>query len=477
MTITIKISSNDKNTEHRRPRVRRVLASLVTAVLSTALFASAAAAQTVSVVYSFKSNSLSQYPLLVTPAQGRDGSLYGTTEGSQNGTIFRISPLGSGGQVFALDGTDGSGPNAGLTLATDGNFYGTASFGGSAAFGVLFKITSSGQYTDLHDFTGSGDGIFPIAPPIQASDGSLYGGTDAGPGFTGTTVYKYNGTEGFSALYTFSQQQGANIGAPLLQADNGNLYGTLEGGGANGCGGIFVLTTSGTLLNDYSFPCGKGPGSPVGLLQAADGNFYGTTFSGGKKGYGTIFKMNKNGVVTVLYSFLGPPLDGKLPDSGLVQATDGNLYGTTSDGGEHSCGTLFEITTAGVYKSLYSFAQAVGKLAGGGLLQHTNGLLYGTAHEGGRQNLGSVYSLDLGLGPLITFVQPTGGVGQNVQILGQGLTGVTGVTFNGVAATSFKVGSDTFMTAVVPTGATTGPVAVTTPSGTLTSNVTFRILP
>jgi hypothetical protein len=81
----------------------------------------------------------------------------------------------------------------------------------------------------------------------------------------------------------------------------------------------------------------------------------------------------------------------------------------------------------------------------------------------------------MGLGPFVAFVRPTGKVGQTAQILGQGLTGSTGVTFNGVAATSFSVVSDTYMTAVVPSGATTGPVVVTTPSGALTSNVSFRI--
>jgi uncharacterized repeat protein (TIGR03803 family) len=476
MTVDTNTSSNHEQAEVRRPSVRRVLSSVVAAVLSSALFVSEAPAQTVNVVYSFKSNSLSQYPLLVTPAQGRNGSLYGTTEGSENGTIFRVSTVGTGGQLFALNGTDGEGPAAGLTLAADGNFYGTAFSGGSAGLGVVFKVTPSGQYTDLHDFTGSGDGIFPLAPPIQASDGSLYGGTDVGPGFTGTTVYKYSDADGFSTLYTFDQQLGANIGAPLLQAEDGNLYGTLEGGGTNGCGGIFVLTTSGTLLNDYSFPCGTGPGSPVGLLQAADGNFYGTTFSGGKKGYGTIFKMNQKGMVTLLYSFQGPPLDGKIPDGGLVQATDGNLYGSTSEGGTNGCGTLYQISTAGVYKLLYSFVQTTGKLEGGGLLQHTNGLLYGTAHEGGRQNLGSIYSLDVGLGPFITFVVPAANVGKTAQILGDGLTGTTSVTFNGIPATSFAVKSDTYMTAIVPSGATTGSVVVTTPTRTLTSNVAFRVV-
>jgi uncharacterized repeat protein (TIGR03803 family) len=476
MTMTTNMSRNHKNSENRPHRMRRVLPPIILAVFSAALCSSAAQAQTVSVVYSFKKSSLSQRPQFVTPAQGRDGKLNGTTSGSQNGTVFAISAAGSGGQLFALDGTNGSQPFGGVTLATDGNLYGAAEFGGSNGDGVLFQITASGVYAVLHDFVGSGDGLFPAAPPIQASDGNLYGTTLYGPGIIGSTVYSYSSSGGFSTLYTFDAQQGSAILGPLMQASNGNLYGAFQGGGTNNCGGIFELTTSGVLLNDFSFPCGKGPGSPNGpLVQASDGNFYGTTTAGGKKGYGTIFRMNPNGAVTVFYSFLGGSQDGKIPDGGLVQATDGNLYGTTSEGGAHSCGTLYQISTAGVYKLLYSFAQGTGKLESGGLLQHTNGLLYGTAFEGGRQNLGSLYSLDLGLGPFITFVQPTGAVGATAQILGQGLTGTTSVTFNGVAAAGFNVGSDTFVTAVVPIGAATGPVVVTTPGGTLTSNVNFRI--
>ncbi len=449
---------------------------LVAVVLCCAMCLGTGRAQNATVVYSFRKNGPSQLPQFVTPAQGRDGILYGTTaQGGADGSVFRISTSGAGGGIFAFDGTNGSQPFGGVTLATNGNFYGTAGFGGTQNDGVLFEITSAGKFTLLHEFSGSGDGMFPEAPPIQASDGNLYGITAYGPGTTGATVYKYSSSTGFSTLYTFGQQQAAAIGAPLLQASDGSLYGTSYGGGANGCGGVFVLTTSGTLLNDFSFPCGPGPESSAGaLVQASDGNFYGTTERGGKKGDGTIFRVNSKGVMSVLYSFAGPPGDGKYPDGGLVLATDGNYYGSTSNGGEQGFGTLYKFSPTGGYQLLYSFTAQTGELESGSLLQHTNGKLYGTAFEGGRQNLGTIYALDLGLGTFVTFVQPTGRIGQTAQILGQGLTGTTSVTFNGVAATSFKVVNDTYMTAVVP-GATTGKVVVTTPGGTLTSNVSFTI--
>jgi uncharacterized repeat protein (TIGR03803 family) len=109
-------------------------------------------------------------------------------------------------------------------------------------------------------------------------------------------------------------------------------------------------------------------------------------------------------------------------------------------------------------------------------MQDTSGKFYGTTNLGGKSGNGTIYSLNMGLGSFITFVRPNGAIGGTAQILGQGLTGATGVTFNGIAATSLKVVNDTYMTAVVPSGATTGPVVVTTPGGTLTSNVSFRIL-
>ncbi len=235
----------------------------------------------------------------------------------------------------------------------------------------------------------------------------------------------------------------------------------------------FKLTTSGTLLYTYNFPCGAGGAYPVGpLMQAADGNFYGTTQMGGNLNYGTIYKMDQNGVVSIVCSL---PAAGPYPQAGLVQATDGNLYsGTWGTAGVAS--TLFQVTTSGTYTLLYTFTAKTGQSVGAGLLQHTNGLLYGTTANGGQYGYGTLFSLDMGLGPFVALVRYRGKVGSTVQILGQGFTGTTSVTFNGVPAINFTIGSDTFLTAVVPIGATTGPVVATTPSGTLTSNRNFQIV-
>jgi uncharacterized repeat protein (TIGR03803 family) len=444
-------------------------------VLSCAIvFCTPSQAQTFVDIYNFTTNNSSQLPHAPL-TQGRNGALYGTTHGQGNyGSIVKVTTAGLLAQLFSFDYTDGSNTLAGLTLASDGNFYGVATFGGSDSDGAFFKITPVGAFTILHSFAGGSDGITPEGSPLQAVDGNIYGTTAGLLGTGGATVYKYSPSGTFSTIYQFDST--TEILAPLIQGSDGNLYGTACTGGTNGCGIVFKLTTSGVLLTSYSFPCGTGGSSPASaLVQAADRSFYGTTEQGGREGNGTVFKMTGKGNVSILYSFQGGS-DGSNPDAGLVQATDGMLYGATSGGGSGGFGTLFQISTAGVYKSLYSFTSTSGEYPETGLIQHTNGTLYGTAYKGGADALGSVYSLNMGLGPFITFVRPMGRAGSTAQILGQGLTGTTTVAFNGVATTSFTVVSDTYMTAAVPSGATTGAVVVTTASGTLTSNKSFQII-
>jgi uncharacterized repeat protein (TIGR03803 family) len=436
--------------------------------------------QTVNNIYSFNASNSSQFPN-AAPTQGRDGKLYGTTTGLNLGSIFNTTTSGNETELLALDATNGSNPYGSMTLGNDGNFYGTTTLGGSSGNGVLFKVTPSGTYTVLHEFAGGPDGSFPFAPPIQASDGNFYG-TTSGNGGGIPTVYRFTpSTSTFSTIYEFDGTHGANVIAALIQATDGNLYGTAQFGGKYNCGTAFKMNRSGAVLLYYSFPCAPGGALPsTPLVQASDGNFYGTTQEGGsgsgQQGNGTVFKMNQKGKVSTLYRFPGGTVNVTSVSSGLVQGTDGNLYGTTAAGGTFGLGTLYQITTAGVYKLLYSFPQNVGTAPEGGVLQHTDGVFYGTAFQGGVNGYGSVYSLNMNLPPFITFVRPTGGVGQSAQILGQGFTGTTGITFNGTAAASFTVISDTYLTAVVPSGATTGPVVVTTATGTLTSNRSFRIL-
>src|SRR5258708_5197640 len=261
----------------------------------------------------------------MTLTQGRDGKLYGTTSGfgrttTLDGTVFRVSTGGKVTTLHSFGGADGALPIAGLTLAIDGNFYGTTLSGGSGTFGVLFRITASGTYTLLHQFSGA-DGTTP-AQPIQASDGNLYGATYSGTG-PGGTIYKYSPSTGsFATIFSLAQDgsQGNQITSPLVQASDGSLYGVAAGYGANGCGTIFRLSTAGTLLSVYSFPCGAGGRPPYGtLIRASDGNLYGITAAGGtmtskgecQSGCGTVFQVS-HGIVSILYRFAGYPSDGAL---------------------------------------------------------------------------------------------------------------------------------------------------------------------
>jgi uncharacterized repeat protein (TIGR03803 family) len=269
---------------------------------------------------------------------------------------------------------------------------------------------------------------------------------------------------------------------------DGAFYGSTINGGPNDCGSgtcgtIFKITPSGAFKTIYNFDATHGKPSGT-LVLANDGNVYGTTTSGGgASDVGTVFKLTPAGVVTVLHSFSGA--DGANPNAGLAQATDGKLYGTTYIGGTLGYGTIFSVTTDGTFATLHNFDSVHGANPEGGLMQHTNGKLYGTAEQGGAfscnggqfAGCGTVFSFDVGLGPFVTFVVRYGKVGSVVQIPGTGLTGTTAVSFNGVPASSFTVFGDTFMSATVPAGATTGPVTVTTPTGTLTSKVSFSVLP
>lgn len=441
-----------------------------------------ARAQNVSDIYTFTGNNSSAIPLAVTPAQGRDGWLYGTTYGLggiEYGTIFKVAATGTFKQLYTFNGTNGSLPNAGVSLARDGNFYGTTLAGGNAGFGVLFRISSGGTYTVLHNFAGGEDGVSPASPPVQGFDGNLYG-TTSGNTATSSTVYKYTPTSGaFATIYQFDQPDGSSATPSLIQAANGNFYGTASQGGASNCGTIFELTISGTLLWEYSFPCLAGGANPVGpLIQGTDRNFYGTTSQGGSYNVGTVFELDQNGIVSILYSFqsfFNGGADGSTPFGGLVQATDAKLYGSTLAGGTQNQGTLFQISTTGAYKVLYSFGNT-GNGPQGTIMQDTSGLLYGTTFEGGKDGFGVVYSLNMRLAQFVSLVGYTGRAGSTVQILGQGFSGTTGVTFNGVAASIFHVVSNTYMTAVVPSGATAGAVVVTTPSGPLRSNKNFQII-
>jgi uncharacterized repeat protein (TIGR03803 family) len=430
-------------------------------------------AQTFTVLANFTNGAVGVSSLV----QGRDGNFYGTSQqgGRGNyGTVFKVTPAGRLTTLYHFcsqpNCTDGFSPVGALVLGTDGNFYGTTQNGGANNMGLVFKITPTGSYTVIHSFDGT-DGLAPDAGLALGFDKNFYGTTDAG-GMSGLgTVFQVTPVGVVTTLHSFNGTDGDYPQAPVIQGSDGDFYGTTLAGGLSiqcfpfydGCGTVFKITTSGTFtsLANFDGTNGATPFAPV--IQASNGSFYGTTFSGGytTESYeGTVFRMESDGQIKVVHVFnfgvSGSPYDG------LIQATDGNLYGAATGGGPSDSGYIFTVSPTGVFTIVFDQGYTTA------MVQGTGGKLYGTQGS-------NIFSLDMGLGPFVTFVLPVASSGQTAQILGQGLTGTTSVTFNGIAAEKFTVVSDTYLTAVVPAGATTGAVVVATPAGDLTSNVSFRI--
>ncbi len=259
----------------------------------------------------------------------------------------------------------------------------------------------------------------------------------------------------------------------LLQATDGNFYGTTTGGGASNEGFMFKMTSQGNITILYNFDP-HAPAFTAQLAQALDGNFYGTTSQGGSYREGVVFELTPGGAISDLHDFDPKSADGSSPDAGLVQASDGNFYGVTGSGGSMNCGVIFEITAEGAYSILFDFDSIQGCGPESIPTQHTNGKIYGLAAVGGTHDLGAAYSFDLGLPAFVALLPSLGAVGDTIDFLGQGFTGTTSVSFSGTTA-SYKVKSDTFLEAIVPGGATTGVVTVTTPSGALSSKQPFHV--
>jgi uncharacterized repeat protein (TIGR03803 family) len=442
-------------------------------------------AQTFKTLDSFD-NTDGEYPW-ATLLQASDGNFYGTTQNGGNtacssgcGTIFKITPNGKL-TMFSFDGTNGAEPFAGLVQAANGDFYGVTLTGGTGNVGTVFKITMSGKLTTLFNFNGT-DGNGPTGTLIQASDGNFYGTTQSGGSLDQGTVFKMTPSGTLTTLHSFNGgSDGVATVAGVIQATDGNLYGTTWGDAYQNLneGTVFKITLSGTLTTVHSFQTTDGANPQSGLVQATDGDLYGTTEEGGTYNYGTVFKIAPGGTLTTLHSFSGGT-DGDTPVSTLIQATDGNFYGTASyDGAYPNFGTVFAISPSGTLVTLHNFDSTDGSYPYAGLVQATSGLFYGATFAGGSSTAcpfgcGTVFGLSVGLGPFVETLPRSGKVGAAVRILGTNLTGASRVTFDGTAA-QFKVLSKSEIETNVPSGASTGTVEVITPNNTLQSNVVFRV--
>jgi uncharacterized repeat protein (TIGR03803 family) len=484
------------------------------AVLMLLLLVAAAAAtspaQTFKTLHSFCSVTSSAGYCLdgqnpsTTLVQGANGYLYGTTfyGGSNNGnygTVFKLAPGGKLTTIYNFCSlascADGTNPQGGLVLATNGSFYGVTNQGGVFGYGTVFKITAAGKLTTLHSFDNT-DGAYPEVGLIQATNGNFYGTTNGGGAYGAGAAFEVTASGTLTTLYSFCDNGSSCFTGDspngLTQAADGNFYGTNYSGGGSpntndcspysGGGTAFQLTSSGTLtmlVQEFCEPNGVYPNSA--LVQAASGNFYGTSAAGGdgsNTGSGTFYEMTPTGSLTSLYSFCLQTgcADGSNPQA-LILAPDGNFYGTTKFGGANSgTGTAFEITSTGQPTTLHTFTGTDGINPSGALLLDTSGTFYGTTWSGGKNgSYGTVFSLATGLGAFVETIPTSGKAGTKVTILGTNLKGATAVRFNGTAAT-IKVASGSDITTTVPIGATSGTVTVTTLSGTtLSSSVAFQV--
>jgi uncharacterized repeat protein (TIGR03803 family) len=425
-------------------------------------------------------------------SQGQDGLLYSTiqTNGTYNsGSVYKISTTGQYTLLYSFCaekppcGTTGGIPTGGVTLGVDGNLWGTTTNGGKDAAGTAFKITPAGTLTSLYGFANGTDDSAPIFTLLQGQDGNMYGVSEAQYNTQYGSFFKLS-TKGAITSHPFTYTDGAAPDLPVQGTDL-NFYGTTQGGGdpTCKCGVIYRATAAGKITVLHAFTGYPSDGNrPIGILgQGSDGSFYGTTYGGGANNDGSVFKITPAGVYTLLYSF-GSTGDGVLPIAGLTLGADGNFYGVTSGGGSddggHPGGTLFRITTAGKETVLYNFCVIScfdGLSPTTRLVQHTNGKFYG--NSAGNSLGGAVfYSFDVGLKPFAKLVNWSAKVGAKVGILGQGFTGTTAVSFDGIPA-KFVNSSDTYMTATVPAGALTGTVTVTTFTGSLKSDRTFLVEP
>lgn|GEM_PF-1546482 len=413
--------------------------------------------------------------------QGPNDNLYGSTNtGGQlnNGTIFTITPGGTLTTLVNFTGTAGAALGAGsvspLVVGADGNFYGCTTGGGSSGNGTIFMMTPAGVLTTLVNFTGSSGTALGSSPRgfVLANDGNFYGMTNAGGSNSLGTIFKMTPAGVLTTLVNFTGTSGAALGSSpqgwMIQGSDGNFYGTTSAGGAGGFGTVFTMSPTGTLttLVQFTGTIGSALGStPKGaLVQAADGNFYGTTIAGGVGSVGTFFKMTSTGTLTTLVQFTGTlgTAPGASPQGSLVIGADGSFYGTCNSTGTQNGGSIFKVTSDGVFTSLVNCTPAptlnrltqiadgtffgtspqggqsqgystafnlpIGAAATlvaqlppvsstatinprGSLLQGPDGYIYGVSSSGGTSNLGSVFKMTTGgvVTSLITFTGTTGG--------------------------------------------------------------------
>jgi len=374
-------------------------------------------------------------------AEGTDGNFYGTTYqgGAHNeGTVFKITPSGTYTLLYSLGGYtfDGVLPIAGLTLGTDGNFYGVTSRGGGSngyPYGTIYEITPAGKETVLYDFCAVScyDGFVPTTPMVLHTDGKFYGNT-AGNSNGGSVFYSFDvGFKPLVNLVTWSAKVGKTVEI-LGQGFTGTTAVSFNG-----------VPATFTNVSDTYMTATVPAGALTGTVTV-------TTFT-------STMKSNRAFLVT-------PQITSFSPTSGIVRTT------VTITGVSLTQTTKVTIGGKAATFTVNSDTQVTATVPAGA----KTGQKITITTPGGIATSAGAFTVV----PSITGFSPTSGpVGTAVTITGNSFTGTTKVTFGGVAATSFQVIKDTQVDALVPTGAVTGPIAVTTPGGTGTSATNFTVTP
>ncbi|MGA2591648.1 MAG: choice-of-anchor tandem repeat GloVer-containing protein [Bryobacteraceae bacterium] len=388
-------------------------------------------------------------------------------------TAFQLTSQGVVTPLFAFPHPSAPGPH--ILQALNGRIYG-AEINASGSLPVNYSFNATGNLKTYPQ-------VLPVAPipAVQLPTGKMYGtewDINKGSAFVEIAL-----SGAVTVLHTFTKDEGTPYGLPILASD-GNFYG-ISGIGtqippSSTRAMVYRLTPGGKFAVLASYPDGRsnaGPGSfEETLVQAGNGNLYGTAALGGSQRAGAIFELTLDGTLTNLYEFSTLPSGAP---TFLIEGTDGNLYGVAQGkGGQGGYSSLFQITPSGQFTLL----QVLSTLNIGScqcwLTIGTDGKFYGTAENSGPGN-GSAWVWDLGLPPpkpKVTGVLPTSGApGAVVTVYGEFLLGATGVSFNGTPATTFSNISGNYVSVTVPSGATTGPITVTTANGSSTSAGSFTV--
>ena len=386
----------------REMRVKRMVVGAVLGVCITWAGAGQAygTSYTLNTLVSFnKTNGANPQAGLIADASG---NLYGTTYGggtTNNGTVFEVDAVTHAVTTLGkFYGDNGQNPTASLVADASGNLYGTTWFGGNLRLGTVFEVAAGTHgITTLVTFDGS-NGAYPRSELIADANGNLYGTTSGDVTNTSGTIFELAaGTHTLSTLAWFGGSRGAQPMAGLIADASGNLYGTTSTSGSGGSGTVFKMAAGSHVLTTLaSFDGSNGISPQANLIADANGNLYGTTYGyrfGSKNTPGTVFEVAADThSLSTLVTFNST--NGAKPGAGLIFDANGNLFGTTSSGGDNSKGTVFEVdAVTGALTTLVSFDGSNGQSPYAGLIADANGNLYGTTYGGGDFGYGTVFEL------------------------------------------------------------------------------------